>query len=158
VTPFFLANLRYITNNIIMLLNNGQRQGVLPSKGQQVKQLTLRCGELERERDAARHQIEQLKMMLAHRQVAINALGTHYSLTPEAMKEIVEKFMEEQEKIYLAQTEEAKKKYMEGIRNGTAPDLKFVSRDPNAPAEPPVAAPDTPAVPPVSNVEEFPKQ
>lgn len=117
-----------------MLLNNGQRQGLLPSKGQQVKQLTLRLGELERERDAFKKQNEALRNIVAMRQVAINALGTHFDVSVEQMKDIIEKFVDAEQKKYEAMTEDMKKKYIEGVRSGTAPDFKIIVNPDAAPA------------------------
>jgi hypothetical protein len=103
------------------------RPGIIKSKGQLFKESTLRMGELERERDAARAMVEKIKMMLAQRQVAINALGEKFDVTPEAMRDIINEYMDRKEVEYQKLTDDAKKKYMEGVRSGTAPDFKVIA-------------------------------
>jgi hypothetical protein len=127
-----------------MILNNGERPGIIPSKGQQVKSLTLRLGELERERDAARKQVEQLKQIVAMRQVAINALGTHFDVGVEQMKEIINTFMDAEQKRYEQLTKEAKEKYIAGVRDGTAPDIQIIPNPDKQPDDPNDMAPLAP--------------
>lgn len=103
---------------------NGRAQGLIKSKGQLLKEATIKIGELERER-------EWLKNRLAYLVVAVNALGQHAKLEPLDAKKVIDDFIKEKEGEIAKQAEIAKEKYIEDIKKGTAKPIQF----PGAPGQ-----------------------
>lgn len=92
---------------------------IIKSKGQMLKEATLKIGELERER-------EWLKQRLSYLLVAVNALGLHSKLTPEEAKQVIQDFIKEREVDMQQQMEVAKTKFKDDLAAGKMPEFKVV--------------------------------
>lgn len=88
---------------------------IIKSKGQMLKDATLKIGELQRER-------EVLMNRLCYLMVAVNALGGHFKLEAHQAKEIIQKFIKDQDVNMQAQADMAKEKFKADLAAGKMPE------------------------------------
>lgn len=109
-----------------MLLNNGHRPGIIKSKGQQLKEAERAIKLYEEQAKHGVAQIEELKWMVARYRVSINALATHFKLTPEQMKEIIQPYFDDEQEAVKKQVEGLKEKFKADLAAGKMPEFTVV--------------------------------
>lgn len=109
-----------------MILNNGNRPGIIKSKGQQLKDAERHINLLEQQAKVGVGQIEELKWMVARYRVSINALATHFKLTPEQMKEIIQPYFDGEMEEIKKQVEGLKDKFKTDLKAGKMPEFTVI--------------------------------
>lgn len=89
-------------------------RNIIKSKGQQLKDATLKIGELEREKKWLTERVSYLV-------VAVSALGQHANLTAQEASKVIQDFIKEKEVDMQQQVEVAKEKFKENLANGIMP-------------------------------------
>ena len=85
-----------------------------------------KIGDLERQIRNGTAENEKLKWQCAQLRIGVAALAEHAGHTPEKVKEIFDAYCKEQEAEYNKMAEEAKKKFMQDMKDGKLPDLRVV--------------------------------
>lgn len=109
-----------------MILNNGNCPGIIKSKGQQLKELSRENAQLHAEAKVGVATIEELKWMVARYRVSINALATHFKLTPEQMKEIIQPYFDGEMEEIKKQVEGLKDKFKTDLKAGKMPEFTVI--------------------------------
>ena len=118
-----------------LLLNGGQRQGVIPSVAQRLKAAEKKIAEMEVEAKRGVATIEELHWMCARYRVTIMALGEHFKLSPDEMKAIVQPKFDEQLQEVQKHHEELKQQFKDNLANGKLPNFTVVENPEQKPAE-----------------------
>jgi len=109
-----------------MILNNGERPGVLKTDKEKLADAYNKVAEMEHQAAAGGKAIDQLKWMNAQLRVAITALGEHYELTAEAMQAIVQPYIDKREAEFVKMAQETKEKFMQDLKDGKVPKFETV--------------------------------
>ncbi len=117
-----------------MILNNGERPGVLKTDKEKLADAYNKIAEMEHQAAAGGEAIDKLKWMNAQLRVAITALGEHYELSAEAMHAIVQPYIDKQEVEYKKMVAETKEKFMQDLKDGKVPKFETVP-NPDAPKQ-----------------------
>jgi hypothetical protein len=111
---------------------------------QNVGQLENRVRELEAQAKMGGETIDRMKWQTAQLRIGVTALAKHFNQTPEQVKAIFDKYVEEQDAIYKKMADDAKAKIMQDLKDGKVPDLKIVDRQTGEAA-------------PLADIAQFPK-
>lgn len=120
--------------------------GVIKTERQLLIEAEKKIGEMEKERRIGIDHIEKMKWQIAQLRMGVASLATHFGQTPEQVKEIYDKYCEEQDKLLGDEvrktTEEAKAKFKADLAAGKVPEgFKVISRE-DDPAADTVAKPE----------------
>lgn len=124
-------------SNINQFASKEATQGtVLKTERQMLIDAEKKIGELETIIRTNAELIEKLKWQCAQLRIGITAMGNHYNCSPQQCKELFDAYVAEQEKALKEQGEEAKKQFMEDLKNGKVPELRVVNDSEPIPFDP----------------------
>lgn len=113
------------------ILASGEN-GVIKTHKQMLIEAEQKIGEMENERRLGIAHIEELKWLVASARSGVAALATHFGLNPEQVREIYNKYCDEQNAKILEANEKAKAQYIQDLKDGKKPDIQIVDRQAQA--------------------------